>query len=208
MLCSPGWRTDRRTARLTRFVDTNGDAEPEVWDLLVPVTDGVMVDLKALDDDVHVILTGRSNARVRKLPRELAARGVLYEVRLLPIPGLNDSDDQLERTAAWLLSLDPAIRVRVNEFRRFGIRAVARDLRPPRRDRPDPVPQGAVPRRYHQPRGAVTCRRGTGAGRRDRRREEGQAPGGGTRRRSDRALTAGSQRAQSIRTIPLPMIRT
>ncbi len=125
---------DPRTERLTRFLDTNGDAPPEVWQRLLPVTDGVMVDLKALDDAVHLVLTGSSNVRVLAAIRELATRGPLYEVRLLLVPGLNDSDRQLARTAAWLHDVDPAIRVRVNPFRRTGTRACARDLREPGAD--------------------------------------------------------------------------
>jgi pyruvate formate lyase activating enzyme len=125
--------SDRRTRRLTRFVDSNGDADPAVWQLLAPVTDGFMIDLKLLDDETHVLLTGRSNARVLDGIRFLAGRGLLYEVRLLPIPGVNDSDEELEATAAWLLSVDPAIRVRVIEFRRLGTRQIVRGLLRPRR---------------------------------------------------------------------------
>jgi pyruvate-formate lyase-activating enzyme len=122
---------DRGTRPFTTFLDTNGDVEPAVWDLLVPVTDGVMVDLKALDDEIHVVLTGASNARVLTAVRELAARGVLYEVRLLLVPGLNDGDAVLSRTAEWLLAVDPDLRIRVNAFRRAGTRPCARDLLEP-----------------------------------------------------------------------------
>jgi pyruvate formate lyase activating enzyme len=123
---------DPATARLSRFVDSNGDAEPEVWELLAPVTDKVMLDLKALDDEMHLILTGHSNGRVLASVTDLARRGLLHEVRLLPVPGLNDGDAVLRRTAEWLASVDPATRVRLNAFRREGARACARDLIEPR----------------------------------------------------------------------------
>jgi pyruvate formate lyase activating enzyme len=122
---------DPATARLTRFVDSNGDADPAVWELLAPVTDGVMLDLKALDDEMHVVLTGCSNARVLASIRDLAARGLLHEVRLLLVPGLNDADEVLAATARWLLDVDPGMRVRVNPFRQEGARACARDLLEP-----------------------------------------------------------------------------
>jgi pyruvate-formate lyase-activating enzyme len=131
---------DPATSRLTRFVDSNGDADAAVWAELAPVTDGVMLDLKALDDEMHVVLTGHSNRRVLASIVDLAARGLLYEVRLLLVPGLNDDDATLDRTAAWLLSVDPDVRVRINLFRRTGTRACARDLLEPT---PDDV------RRYH-----------------------------------------------------------
>lgn len=119
---------DPRTARLGRLLDSNGDAPPEVWDRLAPVTDGAMIDLKALDDEIHLVLTGRPNAQVLAAIRDLATRGLLVEVRLLLVPGLNDGDDVLARTASWLLEADPQILVRVNPFRRNGTRACARDL--------------------------------------------------------------------------------
>jgi len=122
---------DPRTAALSRFVDSNGDAAPQVWELLAPVTDGVMLDLKALDDEMHVVLTGSSNAPVLASITDLASRGLLYEVRLLLVPGLNDGHDVLRRMARWLLAVDPAVRLRINPFRREGARACARDLLEP-----------------------------------------------------------------------------
>jgi pyruvate formate lyase activating enzyme len=87
-----------------------------------------MVDLKALDPDVHRRLTGRGNALVLDTIRHLHERGRLAEVRLLLVPGFNDSDDQLQRTADWLADLDPALRVVVIGFRRHGVRAEWADL--------------------------------------------------------------------------------
>jgi pyruvate formate lyase activating enzyme len=120
-------RSDADLSGLTTFVDTNGSAPLEVWDRLLPVTDGAMIDLKAYDEDVHRYLTGESNASVLASIRHVAAAGKLYEVRLLLVPGINDSADQLARTAGWLLGVDPAVRVKVIGFRRHGVRAAARD---------------------------------------------------------------------------------
>ena len=122
---------DPVTARLSRFVDSNGDVDPQVWQQLAPVTDGVMLDLKALDDEMHVVLTGRSNTRVLASVVELARRGLLHEVRLLLVPGMNDDDATLKDTAGWLLEVDPAIRVRLIGMRRRGTRSCAQDLLEP-----------------------------------------------------------------------------
>jgi pyruvate formate lyase activating enzyme len=121
-------RSDDRLARLTTYVDTNGHALPRVWDRLLPVTDGFMVDLKALDPDVHERLTGRSNRLVLDSIRYLHDAGRLAEVRLLLVPGFNDSDDQVTRTGEWLAALDPGLRVVVIGFRRHGARAAWADL--------------------------------------------------------------------------------
>ena len=118
-------KDDAELGHLTTFVDSNGAAPREVWDLLLPVTDGVMVDLKALDAGVHLELTGSGNDEVLATIRHLAECARLYEVRLLLVPGINDSVEQLQRTADWLLSVDPALRVKVIGFRRHGARAAA-----------------------------------------------------------------------------------
>lgn len=118
-------KADPQLGHLTTFIDSNGNATPEVWDQLAPVTDGVMVDLKVLDDSLHREFTGKTNANVLASIRDLAARGLLYEVRLMLVPGLNDSDEQLRTTAQWLLTVDPELRVRVNHFHAHGTRSPA-----------------------------------------------------------------------------------
>jgi pyruvate-formate lyase-activating enzyme len=119
-------RDDEHLDRLTRFIDSNGDAPQAVWDDLMPVFDRAMIDLKALDRDLHLRLTGRGNDRVLATIRHLAAHGKLYEVRLLLVPGVNDDDRTLARTARWLRAIDANVRVKVIGFRRHGVRATAR----------------------------------------------------------------------------------
>jgi pyruvate-formate lyase-activating enzyme len=117
-----GLRDHPATAHLERLIETNGSAPLELWDRLVPLVDGVMVDLKAIDAETHLVLTGSGNQRTLAALARLAARGALREVRLLLVPGLNDDDESLTRTARWLLSLDPRITLRVNIYRRHGTR--------------------------------------------------------------------------------------
>jgi len=143
-------KDDVELGDLTTFVDSNGSASREVWDLLLPVTDGVMVDLKALDPGVHLELTGSGNDEVLATIRHLAERARLYEVRLLLVPGINDSVEQLQRTADWLLSVDPDRRVKAIGFRRHGARAAAQQWPEPtdeHRQRWQAVLEGAGVRR-------------------------------------------------------------
>ena len=100
-------KSDPSLARLTCFVDTNGDADQATWDLLDPVLDAAMVDLKCFDDAIHRRMTGSGNERILASIRLLAARGKLHEVRLLLIPGVNDADDLLAATGRWLADVDP-----------------------------------------------------------------------------------------------------
>ncbi|GBD84842.1 4-hydroxyphenylacetate decarboxylase activating enzyme [bacterium BMS3Abin02] len=122
------------TRHLTTFVDSNGACTTATWDLLLPVMDGAMIDLKALDDDLHTRLTGVGNDQVLDSIRHLAQRDRLYEVRLPLISGINDADDLLTRTARRLASIDPAMRIKVIGFRRHGVRSRYQDLTEPTTD--------------------------------------------------------------------------
>ena len=132
-------RDDPELSRLTRFVDSNGHAPRATWDLLEPVMDAAMLDLKAFDDDVHRELTGSSNERVLASIELLASRGQLYEVRLLLVAGRNDSDEQMRRTGAYLARVAPGVRVKVIGFRRHGVRPVGQGLAEPLRERLEEV---------------------------------------------------------------------
>jgi pyruvate-formate lyase-activating enzyme len=117
---------DPATARLTRLIDSNGDADPGVWHVLASSMHGAMIDLKALDPDVHHRLTGRPNTRVLAAIRQLASLDRLTEVRLLIVPGVNETPEQLAATARWLGKLDPAPQTVVQGFRLEGTRPCAR----------------------------------------------------------------------------------
>ena len=122
---------DPDTAGLTRLIDSNGCADAATWDLLLPVTDGVMLDLKALDVDTHIRLTGHSNAPVLVSLHRLAAEEKLTEVRLLVVPGHNDGEDALRDTGDYLAEHAPGVAVRVIGFRPHGVRASAREIPEP-----------------------------------------------------------------------------
>ncbi len=119
-------RDHPRLGTLTRLIDSNGATDAATWDRLLPASDGVMLDLKALDPDVHLRLTHRPNDAVLASIRHVAAAGKLTEVRLLLVPGQNDSNEQLVRTAEFLLAIAPDVVVKVIGFRRHGARAAAR----------------------------------------------------------------------------------
>ena len=121
-------KCDERLGRLTTFVDSNGHATRDVWDRLLPVMDGAMIDLKALDPDTHVSMTGQPNHLVLDTIRYLAEWDRLYEVRLLMVPGRNDDPRTVEETARWLHTVDPSLRVKLIGFRQHGVRPQFSDI--------------------------------------------------------------------------------
>ncbi len=115
-------KADPGLAHLTCFVDSNGKTDLSVWDDLAPVIDGAMIDLKCLDSDIHRQMTGETNDEVLASVVHLHRLGLLYEVRLLLLAGVNDDAELLRRTARWLAEVDATMRVKVIGFRSHGAR--------------------------------------------------------------------------------------
>ena len=115
-------KADPTLERLTCFVDSNGACDNATWDHLAPVIDGAMIDLKCLDPQIHQQMTGQPNDEVLASICRLQRLGLLYEVRLLLITGVNDDPALLRRTAEWLAAIDPNMRIKVIGFRKHGTR--------------------------------------------------------------------------------------
>ena len=125
---------DPDLSALTCFVDSNGAADRWLWDDLAPVMDGAMIDLKCLDPEIHVEMTGHPNDQVLASIEHLQRLGLLYEVRLLLMAGVNDGPDLLQRTAQWLADIDPMMRLKLIGFRAHGARPHEPALVEPTRD--------------------------------------------------------------------------
>lgn len=117
--------TEPALAHLTRFIDSNGYLGAAAWEAVLPVTDGVMLDIKAFDPETHRFLSGRDNARALQSARLLQAAGKLYELRYLMAPGFTDTEEEAARMAAFVAELGGDVRVRLNTFRRHGVRGEA-----------------------------------------------------------------------------------
>ena len=132
-------KADPELGHLTTFVDSNGGAAREVWELLAPVTDGVMVDLKAWDPDVHRELTGAPVDAVLDSIVHLAEVGLLAEVRFLIVGDVNDDPAELRGAATWLRRVAPGVPAKMYGFRRHGTRPQAARLREPSRAELEPL---------------------------------------------------------------------
>ena len=119
-------KSDPDLNELTCFVDTNGHLGAHSWERLLPVTDGVMLDIKAFDPTVHHSLTGQNNAKTLKAAKIVHEAGKLYELRFLMIPDKTDTDAEVRCLIDFALSLGPDVRVRLNAFQHHGVQAEAR----------------------------------------------------------------------------------
>lgn len=113
-----------RKEGLGTLIDSNGTLDFSEYPGLMAVTDGVMLDVKAWDDEEHRKVTGVSGAIVRKNARELAAAGKLCEVRTVAVPGLFNCEQTVRQTARLLRPYLAYgnIRYKLIRYRQIGVR--------------------------------------------------------------------------------------
>ena len=83
-------------------VETSGYADAETFDAIIGQMDYVMMDLKLMDDKKHRQYTGVSNERILRNARSLLESGKPCSLRIPLIPGVNDTLENLEATAAFI----------------------------------------------------------------------------------------------------------
>ena len=117
-------------AHLSILVDSNGAATHETWNRLMPLMDGAMIDLKALDPAVHRTLTARDNTQVLESIRYLASHQKLTEVRVLAMPGYNTDEQSATASAAWISAEAPGVPIKLIGFRHHGVRSEGLHVEP------------------------------------------------------------------------------
>lgn len=120
-------KADPELGHLSCLLDSNGSLTESGWEQLLPHIDGVMLDIKAWNDDRHRSLTGAGNHEVLQSLQLLAAAGKLFEVRLLVIPDKTDFEDNLDALSRMLLDLPVTPVIRINAFQHHGVMGDAGD---------------------------------------------------------------------------------
>ncbi len=92
-------------------VDTCLFASRESLEKVVPYTDTFLVDIKAIDRDVHKSLTGQYNDIILDNIRYLDSIGKPMEIRIPYVP--NQNADEIEKIAEFIASLHSVKGVRV-----------------------------------------------------------------------------------------------
>ena len=101
-------------------LDTGGFARPEALKKVLPHTDAVLFSLKAADNNVHLQLTGRSNELI--IANLIHAAGECpLTLRYVIIPGINDSDSDLNQLAELVKQLPAAVQLDLLPYHTMGI---------------------------------------------------------------------------------------
>jgi len=111
---------ESRSLGIHTAVETTGYAAPEVVARVGKLTDLFLYDLKLMDSEAHRRFTGVSNDRILENLCMLSADGATVTVRIPLIPGVNDSDENIRASCAFIASLDTVRDVHILPFHRIG----------------------------------------------------------------------------------------
>lgn len=103
-----------REAGLVNVLVTNGTIEEEPWLALLPLLDGVNIDLKGFTRAWYRKLGGELECVKRSIA--LAAGRCHVEVTTLIVPGENDGAEEMEALARWLAGVSRDIPLHVSRF--------------------------------------------------------------------------------------------
>ncbi|MBQ6334652.1 MAG: YjjW family glycine radical enzyme activase [Erysipelotrichaceae bacterium] len=118
---------------LSTLLDSNGSLDFEKDPKLLEVADGVMLDVKAHDNESHRWLTGQDIDTVLKNLEYLARVHKLEEVRTVCIPEALENEKTIEKVCKILKPYlkDQDIRYKLIKYRHFGVRQQYRDFKEP-----------------------------------------------------------------------------
>ncbi len=88
---------------------------------LLAVTDLFLLDIKHIDDEACKKLTGKSNANTLAFAKFLSDNGKKMWIRQVLVPDITDNDESLERTRAFIDSLETVEKVEVLPYHTMGV---------------------------------------------------------------------------------------
>ena len=122
-------------------IDTAGNVPWSAFEMVLPVSDYLLFDIKTLSDDIHRRVTGVSNRLILENLRRLRERDVRLIIRIPVIPGINDNLSEMERIGEELRGFDNISKTELLPFHAIGktkYRALGRDYQAEAIPLPDP----------------------------------------------------------------------
>lgn len=89
-------------------------------DMLLNVTDLVMLDIKHIDDEEHKKLTSRTNKNILAFAKYLNKKGVKMRVRHVIVPGVTDKREELSALGAFLKSFTNIEKIETLPYHTLG----------------------------------------------------------------------------------------
>ena len=101
-------------------VDTSGFASFEIIDRIIDKVDLFLYDLKIIDDEKHKKYTGVSNEQILNNLKRLTQKDSNINIRIPLIPGINNSEDDINKFAQFILSLKTIGKINLLSYHQGG----------------------------------------------------------------------------------------
>ena len=101
-------------------VETCGFADWTAFSRLLEYTDLVLYDIKHMDPECHLKLTGVDHELILGNARRIAGSGRRLVIRFPLVPGINDHEDNVRSTAAFARSLAGVEEIDILPYHRLG----------------------------------------------------------------------------------------
>ena len=99
-------------------VDTCGYVPKESIDKVLPYTDTFLYDIKAIDENVHMKCTGKSNRIILENIKHIDSLGKAIEVRIPYVPNYNDN--QMNQISEFIRKLKNVTKIRVLSYHNYA----------------------------------------------------------------------------------------
>ena len=106
--------------KIHTILDTSGYASPEIFNKIIDNVDLFLYDLKLIDNDAHEKFTGVSNDLILQNLRALDKAGKNVIIRFPVIPGITDTDENIDGIAKFLSALENDYPVNLLPFHRIA----------------------------------------------------------------------------------------
>lgn len=107
--------------KLHTALDTSGFNDPERLKDLLEATDLVLLDLKHINPEKHLKLTGQPNDRILAFARWLSDHGKTMWIRHVLVPGWTDSYEDLLALGQFIGSLHGVEKVEILPYHQLGV---------------------------------------------------------------------------------------
>ena len=105
---------------LTTAIETCGITNWQTMSSLLEHLDLVLIDLKHMDTEIHKQHTGGGNEGILENIRKLDEAGMPHRIRMPLVPGINDSEENIQATADFICTLKHMERFDLLPYHRLG----------------------------------------------------------------------------------------
>jgi pyruvate formate lyase activating enzyme len=104
------------------YIDTNGHADSERFESVVNGADGVLFDLKLIDNQKHLKYTGVENDLIQKNFNNVCKMSKDHIARYVIIPGINDTEEDLSMLSDFLKETDFSGTLELLAYHKLGVK--------------------------------------------------------------------------------------